>query len=123
MQIINASEFKAKCLQLLEKLPHEGIIILKRGKPIAQVQPIIAHDNGKLVGIMKGKIRIKGDILSTGVKWSANLDTHRLIALLMGDLSEEEPRLVKLHELAKLLEKNGLRLIWSRSLFSRCCIT
>jgi antitoxin (DNA-binding transcriptional repressor) of toxin-antitoxin stability system len=71
MQTINASEFKAKCLKLLEELPHEGLVILKRGKPIARVQPILAEDNSKLVGIMKGKIRIKGDILSTGVKWNA----------------------------------------------------
>lgn len=68
---ISASEFKAKCLQIFDELGAEGIIIEKRGKPIAKVIPIGREDNSGLIGCMKGMIKIKGDIFSTGVKWDA----------------------------------------------------
>jgi antitoxin (DNA-binding transcriptional repressor) of toxin-antitoxin stability system len=44
----------------------EGIIVTKRGKPIARVMPIRVKSRG-LIGSMKGKIKIKGDILTTGL--------------------------------------------------------
>jgi prevent-host-death family protein len=68
---IAASEFKAKCLRILERLEPHGLIITKRGRPIAKVTPIPLENNLKLVGSMKGKIKIKGDILSTGINWNA----------------------------------------------------
>ena len=68
---ITASEFKAKCLKLLEKLDPQGIIITKRGRPVALVTPIQGESNLKLIGSMKGKIKIKGNLLSTGIKWNA----------------------------------------------------
>lgn len=67
---MKASEFKEKCLSLFEHLEEEGLIITKHGKPIAQVIPF--RENSKnLFGILKGKIQVKGDILSTGVQWNA----------------------------------------------------
>ncbi len=41
MKIINATEFKAKCLQLLDEVQRtgEGLVISKRGKPVARVVP------------------------------------------------------------------------------------
>lgn len=68
---IAASEFKAKCLKILERLDPPGLIITKRGRPIAKLTPIPIEDNMKLVGSMKGKIKVKGDIFSTGIKWNA----------------------------------------------------
>jgi prevent-host-death family protein len=68
---IAASEFKAKCLKILERLDAPGLIITKRGRPIAKVTPIQLEDNLKLVGSMKGKIKIKGDLFSTGIRWNA----------------------------------------------------
>ena len=68
---IAASEFKAKCLKILERLNPPGLIITKKGRPIAKVIPIPLEDNLKLVGSMKGKIKIKGDLFSTGIKWNA----------------------------------------------------
>ncbi|PYV37069.1 MAG: type II toxin-antitoxin system prevent-host-death family antitoxin [Acidobacteria bacterium] len=68
---ISASEFKAKCLKILEELDPPGIIITKRGRPVARVTPIPAEDNLKLIGSMKGKIKIKGNLFSTGIKWNA----------------------------------------------------
>lgn len=68
---LTASEFKAKCLRILDELGPQGIVVTKRGKPVARVTPIITVDNSKLIGSMKGKVIIKGDIFSTGVKWNA----------------------------------------------------
>ena len=68
---IPASEFKAKCLRILDELEPGGILITKRGRPIARVLPATTADNQKLIGSMKGKIQIKGDIFSTGVRWDA----------------------------------------------------
>jgi len=69
---IPAAEFKAKCLRILEELEPGGILITKRGRPIARVLPVAKVDNQKLIGSMKGKIQIKGDLLSTGVRWDAD---------------------------------------------------
>ncbi|MEJ7623415.1 MAG: type II toxin-antitoxin system prevent-host-death family antitoxin [Pyrinomonadaceae bacterium] len=68
---ISASEFKAKCLKIFDELESEGIIVEKRGKPVAKVIPIAPDDNSSLIGSMKGSITVKGDIFSTGVKWNA----------------------------------------------------
>jgi hypothetical protein len=70
MKIIGAAKFKELCLSLLEKLGPEGILITKHGKPIARVIPV-EHEHGLLIGVLKGKIKIKGDIQSTGIKWNA----------------------------------------------------
>jgi antitoxin (DNA-binding transcriptional repressor) of toxin-antitoxin stability system len=62
---INASEFKAKCLKILDHLAPSGLVKLKHGKPVAKVVPISERSAKHLIGSMKGKIKIKGDILST----------------------------------------------------------
>ncbi|MBZ5725736.1 MAG: type II toxin-antitoxin system prevent-host-death family antitoxin [Acidobacteriia bacterium] len=71
MQRINASKFKEQCLSLLDSLTAEGVVVTKRGKPVAKVIPIVSA-NADLIGCMKGKLKIKGDILSTGSHWNAD---------------------------------------------------
>jgi prevent-host-death family protein len=66
MQQINASKFKEQCLSLLDDLSAEGIVITKRGKPVAKVVPI-GSGCAALIGSMKGRLKIKGNIMSTGV--------------------------------------------------------
>jgi len=68
---LTATEFKAKCLRILDELEPEGIVILKRGRPVAKVIPVFGRSKRELIGLMKGKIVIKGDIFSPGVKWNA----------------------------------------------------
>jgi antitoxin (DNA-binding transcriptional repressor) of toxin-antitoxin stability system len=68
---LSVTEFKAKCLRLFENLSPEGLTVTKRGRPIARVTPISAGGHAKFYGSLKGKIKIKGDILSTGVRWDA----------------------------------------------------
>lgn len=70
MKEIGAAKFKEQCLSILESVGEEGIVITKRGKPIAKLIPIRA-ESADLIGSLKGKIKIKGDIMSTGVSWRA----------------------------------------------------
>ncbi|MBI3208051.1 MAG: type II toxin-antitoxin system prevent-host-death family antitoxin [Candidatus Solibacter usitatus] len=67
---INASKFKEQCLSILDDLAPEGLVITKHGKPVARLTPV-SSDCGSLIGTMKGKIKIHGDILTTGRKWNA----------------------------------------------------
>jgi prevent-host-death family protein len=75
---IPASEFKAKCLKILDHLGPEGITVTKRGRPVAKVIPAGGVDNSKLIGSMKGKVKIRGNIFSTGRKWDAQSRHPRL---------------------------------------------
>jgi len=70
MKQLSASKFKEQCLALLDRVDPEGIVVTKRGKPIAKLIPFGA-DSADLIGSLKGKLRIKGQILSTGIKWDA----------------------------------------------------
>jgi antitoxin (DNA-binding transcriptional repressor) of toxin-antitoxin stability system len=96
MRRISASKFKEQCLSLLDDLGAEGIVITKRGKPVAKVIPI-GSGCAALIGSMKGKLKIKGNLLSTGIRWNAeycapmlNLDTHIPIHALNGQLTVKE---------------------------------
>lgn len=70
MRTVNASKFKEQCLAILDHLDPEGVVVTKHGKPVAKVIPFTS-DCADLIGCMKGKIKVKGDILSTGLKWDA----------------------------------------------------
>jgi prevent-host-death family protein len=63
---ISASEFKAKCLKLLDEVAatHEPLVITKRGKPVARVVPIEDEQPRGLFGYMKGTVTIHGDIVN-----------------------------------------------------------
>ena len=65
-----AAKFKEQCLALLDKVDPDGIVITKHGKPVAKLIPVHT-DSAKLIGSFKGKIKIKRNILSTGLKWDA----------------------------------------------------
>ncbi len=68
-----ASEFKAKCLALLDEVERTGdvLIITKKGKPVAEVRPHKPKKRG-LFGLFKGRMEIVGDIISPiDVEWEA----------------------------------------------------
>ena len=67
---IGAAQFKEQCLAILDELGPEGVVVTKHGKPVAKLIPIEV-DSADLIGSLKDEIEIKGNILSTGVKWSA----------------------------------------------------
>ncbi|HEY1361189.1 MAG TPA: type II toxin-antitoxin system prevent-host-death family antitoxin [Xanthobacteraceae bacterium] len=55
---------------MLDRVDPEGIVVTKRGKPVAKLIPFGA-DSADLIGSLKGKLRIKGEVLSTGIRWGA----------------------------------------------------
>ena len=70
MKQIAAAKFKEQCLAILDEVAPEGIVITKHGRPVAKLIPIRA-ESADLIGSLKGKLRVKGDILSTGINWRA----------------------------------------------------
>ena len=75
MQTIQASEFKAKCLALMDQVAAtgEGILITKNGKPVAELHPPASLRPKSPIGLHKGMIEITGNIISPiDVKWDAN---------------------------------------------------
>jgi prevent-host-death family protein len=70
MKQIAAAKFKEQCLSLLDEVDPDGIVITKRGKPVAKLIPF-ASDSASLIGSLKGKLEIKGEIFSTGLEWNA----------------------------------------------------
>ena len=70
MKTMAAAKFKEQCLAVLDSVDADGIIITKHGKPVAKLVPIEA-ESAALIGKLRGRIRIKGDIISTGLSWDA----------------------------------------------------
>ena len=70
MKQIPAAKFKEQCLSLLDRVGPEGIVITKRGRPVAKLIPI-RTESANLIGLFKGKLKVKGNILSTGLRWDA----------------------------------------------------
>ena len=74
MKTIGAARFKEQCLALLDRLTVEGLIITKHGKPVACVVPY-PRPSADLIGSLRGKIEVHGDILSTGIGWDASAES------------------------------------------------
>ncbi|HTR65503.1 MAG TPA: type II toxin-antitoxin system Phd/YefM family antitoxin [Terriglobales bacterium] len=66
MKEVAISEFKAKCLGLLEQVrkTRKPILITRFGKPVAEVVPPSPQASKDWMGSMKGTIEIFGDIVS-----------------------------------------------------------
>ncbi len=70
---IKASEFKAKCLKLMDEVAETGeeIVITKNGRPVSRLAPY-REKPPTLFGIDRGKIKILGDIIAPiDVEWDA----------------------------------------------------
>jgi prevent-host-death family protein len=70
---MNASRFKATCLEVLDQVARSGhgVIVTKRGKPVARVVPMVNRPD-RIVGAMKGEIEVQGDIIGPiDVEWGA----------------------------------------------------
>jgi prevent-host-death family protein len=66
MKEVAISEFKAKCLALLDQVQRtkQPILVTRRGQPVAQVSAPKPKENRDWIGSMKGKSKILGDIIS-----------------------------------------------------------
>ncbi len=65
-QIVSATEFKAKCLALLNQVAEEGgtVTVTKRGRPLATVARAKPKPFKSSEGILAGKVKIVGDIVN-----------------------------------------------------------
>lgn len=67
MEEIAISEFKAKCLSLLDRVnkTKQPLRVTRRGKPVADVVPPAEKPaNRDWIGSMAGTIKVTGDIVS-----------------------------------------------------------
>ena len=67
MQEIAISEFKAKCLAVLERVrsTKKPIRVTRFGKPVAEVvPPTSVQERSSWIGSMKNSMRITGDLVS-----------------------------------------------------------
>ena len=60
------SDFKAKCIATLNAVEQskETVIVTRRGKPIAEIDPV-AVAQGRVLGAQQGCMTIKGDIIQS----------------------------------------------------------
>ncbi len=63
---MKASEFKAQCLELMDRVAASGevIVITKRGKAVAQLTALPVAKPRTLGGYFKDKLDFMGDVLS-----------------------------------------------------------
>jgi prevent-host-death family protein len=68
--IIGASEFKAKCLSLIDRVATNGdnVVITKRGRPVARLVPALLPKR-ILGGSWEGIVEIKGDLVNFHDDW------------------------------------------------------
>jgi prevent-host-death family protein len=70
---VKASEFKAKCLALIDQVAESGtaLTITKNGKPLVDLVPHQSKSQSPF-GVWKNSVKITGDIISPiDVEWEA----------------------------------------------------
>lgn len=70
-RVVKAAEFKAKCLELMDSVAESGgtIVITKRGKPVAQLSPVVSRPT-TLVGYKREQIEFVGDVVApVEIEW------------------------------------------------------
>ena len=73
MRTIKASEFKAKCLKIMDEVAASGetVVNTKNGIPITELVPAKRRPR-TLFGAMKGSVVYMGDVVSPiGEEWKA----------------------------------------------------
>lgn len=53
----------------------EGLIITKRGRPMARLIPYEMQPE-EMIGCLEGEFEIRGDIYSTGITWEATKESN-----------------------------------------------
>ena len=67
MNEVSISEFKAKCIGLLEQVrkTKQPLRVVRHGKPIVEIEPATEKvDRMEWIGSMKDSVEILGDIIS-----------------------------------------------------------
>ena len=65
METINASDFKARCMAILDRVQATGepVVILKRGRPVAEIFPASGSPSKFPQLELAGTVREVGDIV------------------------------------------------------------
>jgi prevent-host-death family protein len=82
MRAIRASEFKAKCLAILDEVERTGepVTILKRGRPVARLVPPVLGQSEYPQQALFGTVEILGDVIEPVLPaedWEAEGDPRR----------------------------------------------
>lgn len=82
MREISASEFKAKCLAILDEIvqTEQAVTITKRGKPVAPLVPPVPRQDGYPQDALFGTVEIRGDIVDSVLEadvWEAYVRLSR----------------------------------------------
>ena len=82
MREISVSEFKAKCLAIIDEVGETGqiVTITKRGKPVARLVPPVPRQHGYPQDALFGTVKIHGDIVEPVLEadvWEANARLSR----------------------------------------------
>ncbi|HEY5329291.1 MAG TPA: type II toxin-antitoxin system Phd/YefM family antitoxin [Acidobacteriaceae bacterium] len=66
MKTLGATEAKTHFLSLLTEVEQkrEGLIVTRNGRPVARMLPMPEPDRDPIYGFYRGKLEIKGDVLS-----------------------------------------------------------
>ena len=69
METINASDFKARCLAILDRVSATGerVVILKRGRPVAELWPASRTHSEIPQSELEGTVEVVGDIVGPAV--------------------------------------------------------
>ncbi|MDE0837927.1 MAG: type II toxin-antitoxin system prevent-host-death family antitoxin [Kiritimatiellae bacterium] len=77
MKTMIISEFKAQCIAVMKEAQRtrEPVLVTRRGHPIARIEPVYDNPPPRKFGTLKGRMRIKGDIVHAdfGDEWEAEL--------------------------------------------------
>jgi prevent-host-death family protein len=85
MGSVPATEFKAKCLELMDRVSdrRESFVITKRGKPVARLIPMDRAPEDSIFGWLKGQAWQQGDIVTPAAsagEWETLSEWERLNA-------------------------------------------
>ena len=66
---IPAPEFKAKCLELMDRVAErrESFVITKRGRPVAKLVPVESQPGESIFGCLRHRASIAGDIVRSAL--------------------------------------------------------
>ncbi len=73
-KIMKASEFKAKCLAIMDEVAQtgQGVVVTKNGKPLVELVPHKSQTKRGLLGLLKDDLFINGDIMAPiDAEWDA----------------------------------------------------
>lgn len=77
-RVISATEFKAKCLAILDEVEESGdiVTVTKRGRPVATITPPQKRPWKSLAGVWAGKVDIPDEVIDAdrSMLWNAIRD-------------------------------------------------